>query len=141
MRHPSKIIAPVLVIALSFIALAGCSGADSPLDGTRWKLDVWTLSSVSPREFPITAEFADGRISGGSGVNTYSGPYTLGPEDAFSAGSLTTTEIAGSEQGMRTEAAYLMLLGQAWSFKVTDAKLTLYDEFGNESLNFEPAGE
>jgi len=141
MFRPSKTFTLGLLIAASLIALAGCSRADSKLDGTRWRLDVWTLSSVSPREFPITAEFADGRVSGSSGVNTYSGPYRVGPGAAFSAGPVTTTQLAGSEAAMRVETAYLTLLGQAESFKMTDAKLTLYDEFGSESMNFEIASE
>ena len=136
-----KTLAALLLIPVSLIALVGCSPSDSPLDGTRWGLDVWTLSYVSPRDFPITAEFADGRISGSSGVNTYSGPYRLGPGTAFSAGPFAATQMVGSEQAMRTEAAYLTLLRQAKSFKMTHAKLTLYDEFGSESLNFEAASE
>jgi len=136
--RPPKTLALALLIAASLVTLAGCSGADHKLDGTRWRLDVWTLSSVSPREFPITAEFADGRVSGSSGVNTYSGPYTVGPGAAFSAGPISSTQIAGSEAAMRVETAYLTLLNQATSFKMTDAKLTLYDEFGSESMNLEP---
>lgn len=140
--HLSKTLAALLLILAWLIALVACSlSSDGPLDGTRWRLDVWTLSSVSPREFPITAEFAHGRISGTSGVNTYSGPYNLGPGAAFSAGPFAGTQLAGSEPGMRAEAAYLTLLRQARSFKMTDAKLTLHDEFGSESLNFEAAGK
>jgi heat shock protein HslJ len=139
--HLSKTLAALLLIPVSLIALVGCSLSNSPLDGTRWGLDVWTLSYVSPRDFPITAEFADGRISGRSGVNTYNGPYKLGPGAAFSAGPFAVTQMVGSEQAMRTEAAYLTLLRQAKSFKMTHAKLTLYDEFGSESLNFEAASK
>jgi len=34
--------------------------------------------TVRPGDFNITARFADGQISGHSGVNTYGGPYTVG---------------------------------------------------------------
>ena len=102
---------------------------------------MWILSSVSPREYPITAEFTDGRVSGTSGVNTYSGPYRVGPGTALSVGPITTTEIAGSEAAMRVETAYLTLLDEAKSFKMTGHKLTLYDEFGSESMNFEIVSE
>jgi heat shock protein HslJ len=78
---------------------------------------------------------------GSSGVNTYSGPCRVGPGAAFSAGPITTTQIAGSEAARRVETAYLTLLARATSFKMTDAKLTLYDEFGSESMNFEIASE
>ena len=43
--------------------------------------------------------------------------------------------MAGPEPAMRAETAYLTLLGQAKSYKVTDGKLTLYDSGGNKLVN------
>jgi heat shock protein HslJ len=127
----------VLLFAVALSALGGCSRVDSPLDGTRWRLSEWTLNSLDPAELKITAEFAEGKISGSSGVNTYSGPYRVGPSSAFSVGPLASTEMAGSEPAMRAEQAYLTLLGQVGSFKMADGRLTLYDAGGNESLLYE----
>jgi heat shock protein HslJ len=132
----SKIFATLLVIAGSLIMLAGCARGVAELDGTDWVLDVWTISSVGPRDVPITAQFAGGHISGSVGASTYSGSYRTGPGAAFSAGPVGATGAAGSEAAARAETAYLALLRQAKSFKMTDAKLTLYDEFGNESMDF-----
>jgi hypothetical protein len=42
--------------------------------------------TVRPGDFNITARFADGQIFGHSGVNTFGGPYTVGPRHAFKAG-------------------------------------------------------
>jgi len=106
----------------------------NPLDGTQWKLTEWTLSSLNPVDFTITANFADGQISGSSGVNSYSGSCTVGPGNAFLAGPLAMTEMAGPEPAMRAEAAYMTLIGQARSYKMADGRLTLYDAGGNESL-------
>jgi heat shock protein HslJ len=139
MIRPSKTLAAVLLIAVSLIALVGCSPAGSPLAGTQWRLTEWTLSSLTPTDFTITAKFANGQISGNSGVNTYSGPYKLGPGAAFSAGPLAGTKMAGPEPAMRAETAYLTLLGQAKLYKMADGKLTLYDKGRNESLIFEAA--
>jgi heat shock protein HslJ len=141
MIRPSKTLAAVLLIAVSLVALAGCLNDGSALDGTHWRLTEWTLSSLDPADFTITVQFADGQISGHSGVNTYGGPYKLGRGDAFSAGLLACTEMAGQEPAMRAEAAYLTLLDQAKSYKMADRKLTLYDKGGNESLIFEAAGK
>lgn len=113
----------------------------SGLNGTQWKLIGWTLSSLSPTEFKITAKFANGQISGNSGVNNYGGPYKPGPSDAFSVGPLASTEMAGTEMAMRAEGAYMTLLGQAKSYKIADGKLTLYDKGRNESLIFEAASK
>jgi heat shock protein HslJ len=98
------------------------------------------LSSISATDVTIIATFADGQISGNSGVNSYSGPCRLGSGDTFSAGPLAGTQMAGPEPAMRAEGAYLTLLGEAASFKRTADRLTLYDQGGNESLIFEPAG-
>jgi hypothetical protein len=70
--------ATILMVAVSLIALVGCSHRGNPLDGTQWRLSNWTLSSLSPADFTITAKFADRQMSGSSGVNSYRGPYSLG---------------------------------------------------------------
>jgi len=132
-----------IVVALSVIALVpivgGCSSEDRTLNGTSWRLSEWTLSSLDPADFTITAQFADGTVSGSSGVNLYSGPAKLGPGDAFSVGQVSATEMAGDEAAMRAESAYLTLLRAAESYKTADGKLTLFDGGGNESLIFEAA--
>jgi heat shock protein HslJ len=136
----------VSLIAVSLVALAGCShtgtshAGNSPqvgwLNGTKWKLTGWTLNSLNPADFTITANFANGQISGTSAVNSYSGPYKLGPDGSFSVGPIATTEMAGPEPAMRAESAYQTLLGQARSCKMGPDTLTLYDQGGNESLIF-----
>ena len=141
MMGPSKTLGAVVLIAASLAAVAGCSSAGGPPEGTQWKLAEWTISSIDPADVTITATFADGQVSGNSGVNSYSGPCKLGPGDAFSAGPFSGTTMAGPEPAMRAEKAYLTLLGQAKSFKMADGKLTLYDKGGNESLIFAGTGE
>jgi heat shock protein HslJ len=137
--RPSRAPAAFLLVALALIALVGCSRGGSPLDGTEWRLAGWTLSSLSPADFRITAKFADGRISGSSGVNSYSGPYRLGSRHSFAAGPLASTEMGGPEPAMRAEGAYMTLLRQARSYELAEGRLTLFDEGGSESLIFEAA--
>jgi heat shock protein HslJ len=119
--------------------LSGCAREQSELDGTRWRLTEWTLSSLNPGEFDITAGFADGKISGRSGVNSYGGLYTVGTRQSFKVESIASTEMAGPEPAMRAEGAYLTLLGQARSCRVEAGRLTLLDAGGNEALIFEVA--
>ena len=123
-----------VVVAVLVAVVVGCSRADDPLEGTQWRLDEWTLSSLRPADFTITAAFADGTISGRSGVNSYSGPYETGSGGSFSVEALTSTEIAGPEPAMRAEGAYLTLLTQASSYELADGRLTLTDGNGNELL-------
>jgi heat shock protein HslJ len=73
-------------------------------------------------------------------VNSYGGPYALGPGSAFSVGQIASTEMAGPEPAMRAEGAYVTLLGQARAYRVEAGRLTLLDAGGNESLIFEAAG-
>jgi heat shock protein HslJ len=133
-----RIAAVVLTLAVVSLA-AGCGGAadDEPsLDATGWRLVGWSLSSLDPNDFTITAAFADGQISGTSAVNSYGGPYTTGPGDAFSVGDIAATAMAGPEPAMRAEGAYMTLLDQAASYTLAGDTLRLYDENGNESLVF-----
>ena len=134
---PRRALAAILLIATSLIALIGCERGRSALEGTQWRLTEWTLSSLDAQEFEITAEFADGKIGGSGGVNTYGGPYTIGPGRAFSVGQIASTEMAGAASAMRAGGAYLTLLGQARAYRVEAGRLTLLDAGGNESLIFE----
>ena len=127
----------VLLIGAFLLVLMGCSAIRNPLDGTEWKLAGWTLNSLNPADFTITAKFTNQNISGSSGVNSYSGPYKLGAGAAFSVGQLAGILKAGPGPAMRAESAYLTLLGQAASYKLTNGQLILYDKGGNESLIFE----
>jgi heat shock protein HslJ len=137
MARSFKSLAAVPVIVLALIALIGCARGRGELEGTQWRLTEWTLGSLNPRDFKITAEFADGKIGGRSGVNTYGGPYTLGSRQSFKVGQLASTQMAGPEPAMRAEGAYFTLLGQVRSYRVDAGRLTLLDAGGNESLTFE----
>jgi heat shock protein HslJ len=128
------------VVALLLVSAVGCSHGSDPLDGTTWRLSEWTLSSLSPADFTITAAFADGQMSGRSGVNRYGGPYTLGSDHAFAVRQLSSTEMAGPEPAMRAESAYMKLLGQARSYRLGKGRLTLLDGGANESLIFRAVG-
>ena len=135
-----KSFATTLWAALTLLAVVSCASSGSSLGGT-WRLAGWTLNSLDPSRFQITARFEDGTISGSSGVNTYSGRYKLGPANSFSVQDISSTEMAGPEAAMRAEAAYTELLSQARSYNDTVGALILYDQNGNESLRFEPTGK
>ena len=142
LRALCAVVRPLIVaVTLSALALAGCAAPGAPsLEGSQWRLSEWTLSSLAASDFNITAAFANGQISGRSGVNTYSGPVTVGADGSFAIGRLRSTLMAGTEPAMRAESAYLTLLGQARTWKIANGKLILYDAGGNESLIFGHAG-
>ncbi len=127
----------VAAAVLAFAAACGSTTTTSSttpeLNGTSWRLSSWSASSPIPASVTITAEFKDGNISGSSGVNSYSGPYTVGPDDAFSVGTLMSTKMAGPEDAMQAETTYLQLLEAAKSCAVDGDTLTLSGA-GGESL-------
>lgn len=131
------VVGVVLGALASMVVACGSSGSGTPeLDGTSWKLTGWSVSSLDPNDFTITAAFKDGQIGGNAAVNSYSGPYTVGPDDAFSVGAIASTKMAGPEPDMRAESMYLTLLSEARSAAVDGDTLTLSDTNGNESLIF-----
>lgn len=140
----------VAVAALAALLwLGGCGGGEAEegpgepetvtLDGTEWRLVRWREPGTDPMDFTITAAFADGQVSGNSGVNTYGGSYTVGPGDEFSVGELASTMMAGPEPDMAAEAAYTRLLQDAATFNLSGATLTLFGSDGAESLVFSGA--
>jgi heat shock protein HslJ len=128
----------VLVALAVALTIAGCVGigGTASLDDTSWRLTGWSLSSLDPNAFTITAVFADGKISGTSAVNSYGGSYATGPGDAFSVSEMGSTLMAAEEPAMRAETAYTTLLGQAKKYTFKAGTLTLFDANGNESLVF-----
>jgi heat shock protein HslJ len=128
----------VVVLAAWSLGLSGCSGDGErpPLDGTAWALEGWSISSLYPGDFEITAAFKDGRMSGKAAVNNYFGPYAADPSGVFSVGALASTKMAGPEPAMRAERVYLDLLERAHSYRLDDGRLILFDANGNELLVF-----
>jgi inhibitor of cysteine peptidase len=128
---------PLETFSVTVQVEAASGGATAQaLDGTAWKLEAWSVSSLDPADFEITAQFENGRISGKSAVNLYGGQYTADASGAFGVGMLISTLMAGSGPAMLAEAAYTGLLGQARSYAVDGDELTLLGEGGNELLIF-----
>lgn len=146
MRRTGTSVLLTIIVAATLLAAAaaliGCGGSGTDahaLEGTSWRLTGWTLTSLAPDRFTITASYAGGKISGTSGVNTYGGPYTTGSGGAFSVGQLAVTAMGGPEPAMRAERAYTTLLTGARSYRRAGDTLSLSDANGNESLIFRRA--
>jgi heat shock protein HslJ len=141
----SRVFAALALIVVAALGLAGCAATGDALRGTNWRLTGFGASSVDPASLEsidlasgkVTANFAYGRVSGNSGVNTYSGPYKVASGGTFSAGPIATTKNAGPEPAMRAESGYLALLGKAKSYEVTGSQLTLFGSNGDDRLVFE----
>lgn len=130
-------ITKALGIFVSVASGCGCSAGARNLEGTSWRLTGWTVKSLNPARFPITAEFLKGMISGNSAINAYSGPIKIGPGNAFSVGFVAGTKMAGTGPAMRAEITYLELLQEATSYRTLNNTLILSDRRGRKSLTFE----
>ena len=122
-----------LVVA---VILAGCSQSlpsmpkGGTLTGVEWQLGTLNGAQAPAGQKQVTAVFDAKSLSGFSGVNTYSGPYTAGADGAFKAGPLASTMMAGPPEAMQLEAGYLKALQSATSYYAADGKLTLYGSDG-----------
>jgi heat shock protein HslJ len=127
----------VATAVIAMIVVSACSQEEqTPLKGTSWKLTAWAESFSWPMDITITAAFDESTVSGNSGVNSYSGPYERGGSDAFSAGPIASTMMAGPEAAMKAEAAYVHRLEAARSYAVSGDTLVLKDADGKDSLTF-----
>jgi len=106
------------------------------LAGTKWLLTAWLDGSVVPVQFAITADFDASQIGGRSAVNYYGGSYTAAAEGRFTTGDLRSTLMGGSEEAMRAESLYFVLLKQARMYAATATTLTLKDGNNQDLLIF-----
>ena len=135
--------AAFLVLCACALIMVGCGGENGApdLDGTSWVLVAWSVSSLDPNDFTITADFEHGRIGGLAAVNNYGGPYETGSDGEFSIGPLSSTMIGATGDEARAERIFFDLLESAASCEVVGDTLTLFDEFGDEALVFTSATE
>jgi heat shock protein HslJ len=142
MRTVKGVLALTLIIGVPTL-LAACGSASDAGDptGVEWTLKEGSGDTDMTR-VGITARFEDGQLSGFSGVNQYSGPYTIDESGSFEAGPFAATLMAGPEPLMKAEQAYLKLLEGCDSYSVKNGTLTLSTD-GEDTLVYEesPAAE
>jgi heat shock protein HslJ len=108
--------------------------ATSSLDGTAWSLR--DTAAFGTEGVTVTLEFADGRVSGTGGCNSYSGPYraegsklTIGPD-------LTSTRRACAPPADAVEQRYFAALPTVKGFAVQGDTLRLTGAGGTPELEF-----
>jgi len=139
MRTSRTIALAGAVLLLPLLAACGGSSADStpasvvagPVGGAGFVGPEWTLAaaavdSVDLTAFGITITFTDTDVSGMSGVNRYAGTFTSSPEGAMDFGPLASTEMAGPDDAMQAEQAYLAALETVTGYSVSDSSLGLF---------------
>ena len=126
---------------LGVLLLAGCGDDDQSmaapssrsLEGVAWVLssgiDVAGWEQVAP-----TATFANGRLAGFNGCNSYTTSYTT-ERDTIDIGQIAGTMMACSPPGDAVEQAFASAMGQVSRWQVDGDELVLLDG-GKEQLRF-----
>ena len=110
----------------------------NPLSQSSWQLENYFLHGESKQalsEHPATIEFQDGKFSGNTGCNGFSGTYAVeGDAIHFQLGPMTLR--ACQEDVADQEAAFLSGLESAAAYQIQDGKLMLLDKQGKLLLIF-----
>lgn len=120
-----RVASTAVVLALA-LGLAGCESAvsdDGNDNGARLTQEDWVALTIAGQPVVqvgrVTLSFADGRVSGRSGCNLYSGSVEYG-RGAIKIGPLISTKMACAEDGlMQQESAYLNALQSAERYAVS----------------------
>ncbi len=126
------------LLSLLWALLMGTALAqNNPLLDTRWTLAAYAqggrMVPVSP-EVGATLEFAQNRVGGQSGCNSFGGSYTL-EGNTLRFGPLMQTMMACPDEAInRLERAYLQALGQVQGFSLEGSALRLRNQDGQTLL-------
>ncbi len=97
------------------------------------------IQSPVPGSAPTLA-FADGRVSGNSGCNTFGGAYKISAHDGIEIGPLQSTLASCADPAISTqERQYTAALQLAQTYRVTGGELTLFRPGGTIAATFERA--
>ncbi len=139
MRTGSNLRAAILLTALLLSTACTAAGGSvgGRLDGTSWVLITYAETAPLPGT-AITASFEDGRISGSSGCNSYSGAYKSNG-DEIEIGDLAWTLMACVEpEGVMDQERLIMsFLGDARAYRLAEGQLQIFRSDG-EAMTFIP---
>jgi heat shock protein HslJ len=100
-----------------------------PLSYTEWRLveleDAPVDVAESERQPHLVFDLEESRVAGSGGVNRIMGTFVLA-EDELRFGPLATTMMAGSEEAMQRERAFLDVLARVTSYQLDGDALTLH---------------
>jgi heat shock protein HslJ len=127
------------VALIAAFVLAACAPIESTeaapsLAGTNWTLAAMPDWTPGDSKRAPTLNFAESRVSGHSGCNSFSGAYELkGAKLTFS--NMATTLMA-CDVGMNVERLFHQMLGKVRTASVTPDTLILMGEGGAEVARF-----
>jgi len=129
-RKPLALVATLLIALVAL--LSSCGGEDNApnaptmLQGS-WKLE--TLNgSAADADVSSTLSMNDGQATGNAGVNTFNGSYDAPSDGVLTFSPFATTMMAGPDNAMQQEQAFLKALTGTRKFTAEDGALVLMDD-------------
>ena len=125
-----RAVAPFVATAVGLLVVGAAGGQGSTaLAGPTWQLT--KLGAVTRGVTSVTATFTgDGKVSGFSGCNQYSGSYTTSGGSISISRPVATTLMACGPAPTLLERVYLKALTSARRYAITGSKLTLKSKLG-----------
>jgi heat shock protein HslJ len=114
------------------------------LEGTLWVMTNYNngqggVVSALP-DVVVTAQFAEGQVSGSAGCNSYNAGYEVDESNLTIEQAIATRAFCGEPEGiMEQENAYLAALPQTASFTIQGDRLDLFDAEGARLATFQAA--
>jgi heat shock protein HslJ len=127
---PLALVAALLVAMVAL--LSACGGEDNAPNAPTMLQGSWTLETLngSPADAAVasTLSMNNGQATGNAGVNTFNGSYDAPSDGVLTFGPLATTMMAGPDNAMQQEQAFLKALADTKKFTTEDGALVLMDD-------------
>jgi heat shock protein HslJ len=128
--------------ALLGVLLSGCgdssderaSTGPASFEGIPWVLTAG-LDAPGAATYAPSAAFEDGKVTGSTGCNRYSAPFTQAG-DRLEIGTIASTQMACEAPATAVEREFLDALGRVARWRSDGDALVLADEDGAELLRF-----
>ncbi len=134
-----------LIISILLLSISGFTMASDPeLEGSRWHLSRYLdeSSAMSPvlTEVAVYLQFAEGRVSGSTGCNSYFGGYNIGPDSRLTLSErIGSTLKACAPPVTHQEQRYLALLPMVAAYRLESGSLALLDKEHDPILQYHAA--
>ena len=140
----------ILVVSIILIVLAACVPLEAPsnsapenstsqsLEGTKWTLTFYgdmSAPQVVLLDSEVTADFAEGRISGTGGCNNYFAEYQT-EGDQITTGNVGSTKMLCPDNVMQLEQEYIIAVDTVERYEIDGDELHLYYASGKSVLTF-----
>ncbi|MFL6165422.1 MAG: META domain-containing protein [Ornithinibacter sp.] len=127
----TKPLALVAALVALVALLSGCGGGDKAPNAPTMLEGSWTLltlnGAAADGNVPSTLTMNEGKANGNAGINQFNGSYDAPSDGVLTFGALATTMMAGPDNAMKQEQAFLKALADTKKFTTEDGGLVLMD--------------